>query len=189
MLMRAVVKLSDSAHKMQTVQVQGLGKVVLDNIEHWEPYGLTSRPHAEAEALIGCIGGSLSHGVAINIADRRYRLQNLAEGEVALYDDLGNMVKLGRSQVTVEAVSHLEASAPTAKITATTTHIGDVTIEGNLVVTGLIIGQGGMAISGGSGASVNGNLVITGGDVDADGISLKGHTHSDPQGGTVGPAQ
>lgn len=32
-----------------------------------------------------------------------------------------------------------------------------------------------------------GDVHVTGGDVTADGISLKNHTHSDPQGGTVGP--
>ncbi|MFD2271846.1 hypothetical protein ACFS07_13440 [Undibacterium arcticum] len=62
-------------------------------------------------------------------------------------------------------------------------------ITGTQQVTGQITGQGGMAISGGSGATVAGNMAITGGNVTADGIGLKTHTHTDPQGGTVGAPQ
>ena len=71
---------------------------------------------------------------------------------------------------------------------------GDVKLNGNQHTTGTTLveeqltGQGGMAISGGSGASVTGSMIITSGDVKADGVGLKSHTHSDPQGGTVGPA-
>lgn len=71
---------------------------------------------------------------------------------------------------------------------------GDVKLNGSQHTTGTTLveeqltGQGGMAISGGSGASVTGSISVTGGDVKADGVGLKSHTHTDPQGGTVGPA-
>jgi phage baseplate assembly protein gpV len=35
--------------------------------------------------------------------------------------------------------------------------------------------------------TVQSGITLVGGDVVADGISLKAHSHSDPQGGTVGP--
>ncbi len=56
------------------------------------------------------------------------------------------------------------------------------TIHGPLTVTGAIIGQGGLAISGGSGASVSGSLSATG-DVKAGSISLQNHVHSGVQPG------
>ena len=71
---------------------------------------------------------------------------------------------------------------------------GDIKLNGSQHTTGATLveeqltGQGGMAISGGSGASVTGSINVTSGDVKADGIGLKSHTHTDPQGGTVGPA-
>ena len=71
---------------------------------------------------------------------------------------------------------------------------GDIKLNGSQHTTGTTLvedqltGQGGMAISGGSGASVTGSMIITDGDVKADGVGLKSHTHTDPQGGTVGPA-
>ena len=48
---------------------------------------------------------------------------------------------------------------------------------------GKFTGTGGMAISGGDGATVDGNLTTTG-DVEAGGISLQDHTHTCPDGET-----
>lgn len=71
------------------------------------------------------------------------------------------------------------------------------TIDNNLLVTGSITGQTGLAVTGvhpstGAGAKVtgdvevdNGDINVTGGDVNADGISLKTHVHS---GVTTGPS-
>lgn len=59
---------------------------------------------------------------------------------------------------------------------------------GTLTVTGLITGKGGLAISGGSGASVDGSLTTTG-DVVAAGVSLDTHTHPGDSGGTTGIPQ
>ena len=74
------------------------------------------------------------------------------------------------------------------EINGNVTHKGNQTTSGTMQVSQQITGQGGMAISGGSGASVTGSINVTSGDVKADGVGLKSHTHSDPQGGTVGPA-
>lgn len=68
------------------------------------------------------------------------------------------------------------------------------THQGPMTITGLITGQGGMAISGGSGgsaATIAGTLQVNGGDVRADSISLKAHRHGGVQSGssTSGVAQ
>lgn len=79
----------------------------------------------------------------------------------------------------------------TATVEAQTTTVNSPsnTINGPLTVTGLITGQGGMTISGGSGAAVSGNMTITGGDVKADEISLKNHRHTGDSGGDTSPAK
>lgn len=69
-----------------------------------------------------------------------------------------------------------------------TTHKANVLTEGRTTVVKQITGQGGMAVSGGSGASVTGNINVQDGDVSADGISLKNHTHQGVHGQT-GSAQ
>lgn len=56
-------------------------------------------------------------------------------------------------------------------------------VNGQLNVSGLIMGQGGMTVSGGNGAVVQGNVQVSGGDVTADSISLKTHVHGGVQSG------
>lgn len=58
-----------------------------------------------------------------------------------------------------------------------TTTTGDVVNEKTEKTIGKFTGTGGMAISGGDGATVDGNLTTTG-DVVAGGISLQDHTHT-----------
>lgn len=72
---------------------------------------------------------------------------------------------------------------------------GNMRVTGNLIVSGTttskgqIIGQGGMAVSGGPGATVAGNLEVTDGNITADGIGLKEHTHNGVQPGSGNTGQ
>lgn len=109
---RAVVRIVDASLKMQTVQLDLLQGETRDGVEHWEPYGFTSHPFAGAEALAIALGGNRDHTIAISVADRRYRIKTLAEGEVALYDDQGQAVTIKRNQVRVDAVGQVIVSGP-----------------------------------------------------------------------------
>lgn len=162
---RGIATMVNAETHRQSLQVKSIGGELLDPVEHFESYGFTSHPHRGSESLLLSLQGNRSHTVAICVADRRYRLTGLAEGEVALHDDQGNVIHLMRDQIKIEAVQHLEVSAPTCRITATTTHEGDLTINGAL--------------------TVNGNINIVG-DIVADGISLKNHTHPENNGGNTG---
>lgn len=75
-------------------------------IEHAHPYGFTNVPkkptgqgsvRRAAEAFMSYMGAGRSHGVAVVVGDRRFRLHQLAEGEVAMYDDQGQQVHFKRS--------------------------------------------------------------------------------------------
>ncbi len=92
MLGRAVVKLVDDTKQMQELQLQLLADELGDGAEHFQPYGFTSNPQPGAEAIVGSIGGNRSHLVALVVDDRRYRLKNMAPGEVALYTDEGDYI-------------------------------------------------------------------------------------------------
>ena len=129
MAARAVVRLVSDDASRQQLQAEILEGELRDNVERAQDYGFTSNPHVGADAIVLCLGGSREQAVAIVVDDRRYRLK-LQPGEVALYDDMGNAVKLLRDMVKVEAVQHLEATAPTTRI------VSDVTIEGTLTVNG-----------------------------------------------------
>lgn len=86
-LARGVVRVIYDAHKMQLLQVDFLANETKDGIEHFQPYGFTYHPHPGAEAVAVFIGGNRDHGIVISVADRRYRLTGLEQGEVALYTD------------------------------------------------------------------------------------------------------
>lgn len=113
---RAVVRAVTDSGALQTVQVRLNADELLDGIEHFQPYGHAARPHLGAEGIALAVGGHRSHTVVICVADRRYRLRGLKDGEVALYDDLGNLILLGREKLKIKAVQKLVIEAPETDI-------------------------------------------------------------------------
>jgi phage baseplate assembly protein V len=85
MVARAIVELVDDSKKMQTLQVSIHADELRDDVERYQPYGLTAAPEAGAEAIVVMVGGNADHPVAVVVDDRRYRPLDLEEGEVALY--------------------------------------------------------------------------------------------------------
>jgi phage baseplate assembly protein V len=89
-------------------------------LEHFQHYGYTARPLAGAEVIAGFLGGNRDHGFVLGFDDRRYRLKGLADGEVALYDDQGQTVVIGRDgikiktakKVTIESGEPVTIDAP-----------------------------------------------------------------------------
>lgn len=67
--------------------------------EFVQHYGFASSPQAGAELVILVEGNVIT---AIGSDDRRYRLA-LVNGEVALYDDLGQVVHLTRSGIVIKS--------------------------------------------------------------------------------------
>ena len=173
---RAVITLIESGAGVQLAQGEGLAGEPVQAAEVFQHYGLTSNPPAGSMAVVLPLGGKTSHGIVIATEHGSYRLQGLQSGEVALYSDEGDSVVLKRGRVIELTTETLRITAPTAV---------EITTE-TLTVTGRIVGQSGLAISGGSGAvaQIAGSLAVTGGDVSADGYGLKSHHHP----GT-GPAQ
>jgi len=106
---RAVVTLVTESTRLRTVQAQYASDDVRD-AEHFEPYGFTSRAAPGAEAIGLSVGGE--HTVVICVADRRYRLTSLAEGEVALYDAEGSSVTLkADGKIVIDAAATIELGA------------------------------------------------------------------------------
>lgn len=98
-----------------------------------------------------------------------------------------NIIFDQKGNITINAPEAQTINCTTANVVASESVNIDTPItnvSGNLTVEGLITGKGGLAISGGSGASVDGNLDVKNGDVNADDISLKDHVHGGVQGGS-----
>lgn len=108
-----------------------------DQREYFQHYGFTSHPLKGAEIIIIREG---NHILGIASDDRRYRL-SIADGEVALYDDLDQKVHLTRSGIEAESPTKITATAPeidivaTTKVTMTTPLLevsGNITAGGNI---------------------------------------------------------
>jgi len=87
LITRGVVKLINDSLKLQEMQVTGMFGEVLDGVERIQQYGFTAHPHPDADCLILNVGANRAHPIVIAVDDRRYRIQSLAEGEVAMYTD------------------------------------------------------------------------------------------------------
>lgn len=118
---RAIVRLVGDSSTRQTAQVEVTKGELLDDVPRMQNYGLTGVPPATgADATVLFLGGDRNEPIIVAMENRQFRLVGLESGEVALYDDLGNVVKLGRDQVEVTAVTKLVATAPLIEVTATT---------------------------------------------------------------------
>jgi phage baseplate assembly protein V len=128
MVARAVVTSIADAGKIQSAQVKLLDGEVRDGIEILHQYGVTSIPPGKPEGLYFSVGGDRDHGVLICVADRQFRLKDIAPGEAALYDDLGQKVHLTRDGIVIDG-----AGKP-----ITLTNTPKVRMEADLDVTGEI---------------------------------------------------
>jgi phage baseplate assembly protein V len=88
--------------KMQRLKISLRAGEMKENIEHFEPYGFTSHPLAGSDVVVGFVGADRSHGIALVVGDRRYRLRNLKGGEVAIHDDQGQSVHLTREGIVIK---------------------------------------------------------------------------------------
>lgn len=119
----------------------GRSDETISDREYFQHYGYTSRPKAGAEIIIIREGGQF---IAVASDDRRYRI-TMEEGEVSLYDDLGQKVHLTRTGIQVATPLQITATAPevtivaSVKVTLTTPLLavsGNITSGADITATG-----------------------------------------------------
>ena len=203
-IVQGTVTVSKGDTKTRHLQIESNDSYVEDDLEHFEAYGFTSEPFPDGktDSITVYTDTHQGHGVVLVVHDRRYRITNLKAGEVCVFDDKKRKIYLKREGIEIDGVDdpitvktkgniiinsganvNITASgACTVQASSTTIKSPANTIQGPLTVTGAIVGQGGLAISGGSGASVQGSLKTTG-DVIAGSISLNNHVHAGVQTG------
>ncbi len=99
---RAIVQGVNSAIACQQVDVAMIAGETKAGMEYLEPYAFTSTAHSGAEGVALFLSGDRSHGIVINVADRRHRLKGLQRGEVAIYTDEGDSIVLKRGRLIEE---------------------------------------------------------------------------------------
>ncbi|MCI0429743.1 MAG: phage baseplate assembly protein, partial [Rhodospirillales bacterium] len=82
---RAWVRLIYPGKGLQELQVEVLEGELKDQIEHFQPYGFTSAPLENMDALVHFLGGDRAHGIVSVVADRTTRPRTLGQGDVAIY--------------------------------------------------------------------------------------------------------
>jgi phage gp45-like len=111
-LSRHTLEQHDDSQLLGEVKLNGFAGEAMQTIEHANPYGFSTYPKGPsmvggvkryAVAFMSFLTGNRSHGVAQQISDRRFRLYNKKEGEVALHDDQGQWIYLTRNGVLAKA--------------------------------------------------------------------------------------
>jgi len=94
MINKAVLNLVDDSTGIQLIQADIVEDSTKDKIPRIQQYGFTSVPKKDAQVILACLNGNRSNSIALAVDDSRYRVKNLSDGNVAIYDCNGNMVKL-----------------------------------------------------------------------------------------------
>ena len=174
MLARGAVSSSNAASKMQTLQLRLMADEQKDDVEHFEPFGFTSRPLAGAEHVTIFMDGDRSHGITLVVADRRYRLTGLQEGEAALHDAYGNKAHFKKDgTLDVIATTKVQVTSPLLTLS------GDLRVAGSISAGATI--SAGTAIT--AATTVTAPNLIGTTNVTFGGKSGVNHTHSGVQPG------
>ena len=121
MIARAIGRRVSDTGSRQAVQLEVTKDELIDDVPRMQNYGFTSNPDAGgSDAMVLFPGGDREQGIIIVMENRAVRLTSLKTGEVAMYDDLGNVFKLGRDKVELIAVAEVDVTAPVVKVTAET---------------------------------------------------------------------
>ena len=174
---RGVIKLVNDKTKIQQMQASLLAGELKDGIENYQNYGFSSVPLVGTEVLVVFCGGDRSNGVVVASGDRKYRLKELQPGEVAIYTDEGDYVKLARNRKIQVNTLHLEVAA--AEDVSYTTKTMNINASNSVNITTPVIN-----------ASQN---ISAGGDINDKKSTMQamrntfnGHNHPGDSGGSTG---
>jgi len=139
---RALMRTINDATTRQTTQVEVTEGELIDDVERMQNYGMTSVPPAGSDATLLFLGGDRAQGIVIAMENQTLRIKDLLNGEVAIYDDKGNVFKLGTNAVELVATQHVEVTAPTVRIVGAVTIQGNLQVNGNIANTGTLVNAG-----------------------------------------------
>lgn len=129
------------------------------------------------------ISGFRNSGAEFRNANRDQRISLNTDGSIEVITGAAKIVITKDSKIEVQVTSQASIKAP------------QIILDGDTTVTKSLTVLGGMSVSGtkdGQTATFTGNFKMTGnmdqtGTYKLNGITVNGHTHSNPEGGNVGP--
>jgi phage baseplate assembly protein V len=113
----------------------------IDDVEHLEPYGVTTHALPGAEVVVANLGGNRGRSIVLLTHDRRHRVV-IAEGEVALYTHQGEMIHLRQDgSIQLKAATSVSIESPLTHITHNLQVDGDATFNSTVVANGKSIDE------------------------------------------------
>jgi hypothetical protein len=109
----SVITATNDDGPVHKVQVRVTPRETIDDVPVVQLYGVASHAPAGSDAHLLFVTGDRSKGVAVATNNQKARLRNLAPGEVALYSDEGDSIRLSRGKtVALNAGNVLQFTSP-----------------------------------------------------------------------------
>ena len=177
---RSLIKRVNTSGPTVKIQIQGLEGETGQDYDLFQQFGFTCNPPVETEAIVIPLGGQTSHSIAIATEAGQYRIKSLASGEVAIYNQDGASITLKKGKIINVDCTEYNVNCQKYSITATagaSYTTPSLTTSAQFTAQGQINGNGGMVVSGGTGATFTGNLTHSGGNLSSNGVILHAHVH------------
>jgi len=125
-----IAAVNDQA-RIQTVRLSGLEGERLGDVQRLQQFGITANPPLGSTGMMICVAGSRTHPVVIVCDDGSTRIVNLLPGESCVYNAQGDFAHFKTNrEIHVKAALKVTVEAPL-------THaLGDMEVDGNLLVHG-----------------------------------------------------
>lgn len=178
LVQRAVITQTKYIKGIRVMQVKLPAGNALSDVEHIEPFGFTSHPPDNSEAIVLSLAGNGSHSLVICAHNREYKME-IAKGEAAIYNEHGDYVHIKKDR-TIEMKSAVKVlvNAPETECTGNLTVKGTTTLQSTLDVTGATTLQNTLSVTG---ATTLTTMAATTGTystgVTVAGISFSAHRH------------
>ncbi|MDN7814918.1 phage baseplate assembly protein domain-containing protein [Burkholderia vietnamiensis] len=128
-LARGLVKVVNDSGGIQLMQVKFNPLQTNDNLPRCAEYGFTSNPPEDSDAVVAFAGGDRSNGVVIATGNAKYRMKQMATGEVAIHDNIGQSVYLTATGIVINGGGNPLTITNATKIRAETLRLectGDI---------------------------------------------------------------
>lgn len=152
---RGRITLVDDSGPVQKIQARFGPLEIIDGMPAPHDYGFTSNPPPGSDMLASFVNGNRSSGVAVSIGSQEFRLKNLASGEVAIYDSLGQSVHLTRAGIVINGAGLplIITGAPSVTIDSAAVHMtGSLNVAGTITAPN-VVGTTNVTFGGKSGVS------------------------------------
>lgn len=125
---RCIIMATDDSGGVHRVQIQPTPRELIDNVPVVQIYGFSGHAPVGSEAHMICTRGDRSSSVVVATNNGEARFKNLAQGEVAIYTDEGDYVRLSRGRIVeIKCGTKVHIDCPLVEIT------GDLHVQGEVI--------------------------------------------------------